>query len=291
MFGIEKDCLFEVWKRLEFIDCPVCGCGEYIFLKQYDCYGFAKCKRCHLHYIQPHPVLKDEYQGFDSYEWTIHYTTKFNMYVPLTLFSLRYKLQEISRLLPGTVKNMLDVGCGNGLYLNAAEQLGIEAIGIDVDEKHVMFAKSRGLHAHHAKIEDFAWQHKFDFVHIKAVLHLVRNPVSLINHACEMLVDDGVLYIDASNQGGLFAKIRRLFFANPKRFGQIFPPLHNMSYTKKSFLMLLEKSDLECLKLFTFSLGNKVYYPSQEKKLGSIIFRLVDALGRGSFVAAYCRKS
>lgn len=289
---IEKQ-MFKQWEKLEAIECPVCNGSDYSILKQYEGFGFAKCKKCGLHYIQPHPVLRNENQAFDSYDWTARYAEQFNAYVPPAIYSLKRKLQEVSQLSNANidVKNMLDVGCGIGLYLMAARQLSIEATGLDVDKTHVMFAQSKGLSAHHTVIEEFACDKKFDFVHIKGVTHLVRNPFSLISHSRRLLADDGILYFDASSQEGLFATIRRYLFASPRRFGQILPPLHNISYTKKSFLTLIERSKLECLKLFTFSIGDRVYYPSQKRKVSEILFRIVDALGKGALIGAYCRKT
>jgi len=235
--------------------------------------------------------LKDEYQAFDSYDWTTHYTKQFDAEAPLALRSLKEKLRKAKQLLPTTRTSMLDIGCGNGLYLNAAQQLGLKAVGLDVDKTHIMFAKSKQLCAYHTKIEDFSYTDCFDFVHIKAVLHLVRNPVSLLKYANKLLADNGILYVDVSNQEGLFATIRRIFSANPKRFGQILPPLHNMAYTRRSFLTLLEKTGFEPIHIFTFSSGDDIYYPTLKKKTSELLFRFADAIGNGSLIGAYCQKS
>jgi 2-polyprenyl-3-methyl-5-hydroxy-6-metoxy-1,4-benzoquinol methylase len=291
--SLKRKRMFNQWEKLETIECPVCNSDDYSFLEKYGDFGFARCNSCGLHYIQPHPVLRNEHQAFDSYDWTTHYAEKFNAHISPAVYSLKTKLQKANQLSYTNmkVKNMLDVGCGIGLYLMAAKQLNIKATGLDLDKTHITFAQSKGLSAYHTKIEEFTCNRKFDFVHIKGVLHLVRNPVSLINHARRLLADKGILYVDASSQQGLFATIRRHFFASPKRFGQILPPLHNISYTKNSFLALMKENRLECLKLFTFSLGDKIYYPSQKKKAGEFVLRLVDAIGKGAFIGAYCRKS
>ncbi len=283
--------MFSEWLRLETTDCPVCGSKHYTFLRKYENYGFARCNKCRLHYIQPHPVLKDEYQAFDSYDWMTHYTKQFDAEAPLALRSLSEKLRKVKQMSTTTPTSMLDVGCGNGLYLKAAQQLGLKAVGLDVDETHIEFAKSKRLCAYHTKIEELSYTNYFDFVHIKAVLHLVRNPASLLKHTNDLLAENGILYVDASNQEGLFATIRRLFFANPKRFGQILPPLHNMAYTRRSFLTLLEKTGFEPIHLLTFSSGDEIYYPTLKKKVGDLLFRFADFIGKGSLIGAYCQKS
>jgi SAM-dependent methyltransferase len=220
-----------------------------------------------------------------------HYTKQFDAEAPLALRSLKKKLRKAEQLSPTALTSILDIGCGNGLYLKAAQQLGLKAVGLDVDKTHIMFAKSKRLCAYHTKIEDFSYSGYFDFVHVKAVLHLVRNPVSLLNHANQLLAENGILYVDASNQEGLFATIRRFFFANPKRFGQILPPLHNMAYTRRSFLTLLDKIGLEPIHLFNFSSGDEIYYPTLKKRTGELLLRFADFIGKGSLIGSYCKKS
>ena len=54
-------------------------------------------------------------------------------------------LQKLSAL---GVKQCLDVGCGSGLFMQQAQQSGIECIGIDLSEEMVKKAQSLGLEAY-----------------------------------------------------------------------------------------------------------------------------------------------
>ena len=49
---------------------------------------------------------------------------------------------------------LLDVGCGNGLFLEKMRNLGWEVVGVETDEKAVEVARKRfGLDIYHGTLE------------------------------------------------------------------------------------------------------------------------------------------
>lgn len=53
------------------------------------------------------------------------------------------------------VKDVLDIGCGNGRFLQVLKQCGIQARGIDLSERMVQRAKALGVEASNEALEDF----------------------------------------------------------------------------------------------------------------------------------------
>ena len=54
---------------------------------------------------------------------------------------------------PGST--ILDIGFGQGFFLDAAARVGVNAIGLDRDERLVSAASKRGLRAIHGEVESF----------------------------------------------------------------------------------------------------------------------------------------
>ncbi|KJV30923.1 class I SAM-dependent methyltransferase [Luteibacter yeojuensis] len=56
----------------------------------------------------------------------------------------------------GNNRRVLDVGCGNGLFLRRAESLGWQATGLDPDPSAVQAARSQGLDVHQGFVDSDA---------------------------------------------------------------------------------------------------------------------------------------
>ncbi len=78
---------------------------------------------------------------------------------------------------------LLDVGCGNGRYLDIAIQLGFDAQGIDPDPSAVAFVSQRGLRVSQGGFENLAeMPSDFDVVVASHVLEHAHDPVqALVN--------------------------------------------------------------------------------------------------------------
>jgi 2-polyprenyl-3-methyl-5-hydroxy-6-metoxy-1,4-benzoquinol methylase len=81
--------------------------------------------------------------SFNNYSWTKDWTKDFPLHIEKAVYSLARKVEIIKNLCGVSVGSMLDIGCGNGAFLAAAKQLGIQAEGIDIDLEHIAFANPR----------------------------------------------------------------------------------------------------------------------------------------------------
>src|SRR5262245_18676298 len=156
--------------------CPVCDSNAHsIERKGLECM-FLSCNNCGAHYLDPlQPPVSPEVL-FDKYRWTQGYSSHYESYLPLSIGSLEEKLRNCQTLTVVRPKTMLDVGCGNGLFLPAGERLGLSVIGTEVDASSASLAVQNGLSVKIGKLEELDIPGQFDFIHIRMVLHLCPNP-------------------------------------------------------------------------------------------------------------------
>jgi SAM-dependent methyltransferase len=206
--------------------------------------------------------------------------------------SLEEKLRICETLTGVRPKTMLDVGCGNGLYLDAGARLGLGVVGTEVDAASAALALQNRLPVAIGKLEELEIPGQFDFIHIRMVLHLCPSPVSLLRKAVEKLAGSGVVYVDGHHQDGLFSRLRRLVGRSEARHGQLICPTHCVAFTNRAFETLLKRSGLTPLRTFTYSAGDPIYYPALARSAKDLAARVVkarlDRTGLGALLAAYC---
>ena len=222
---------------------------------------FVSCNDCGTHYLDPLDPLVPPEVLFDNYPWTQRYSAQYESYLPLSYAGLEEKLLVCETLTGVRPKTMLDVGCGNGLFLHAGRRLGLSVVGTEVDAGSAALAVQNGLPVKIGKLEELDIPGQFDFVHIRMVVHLCPSPVSLLQKVVEKLASGGVVYVDGHHQDGLFSRLRRIVAQSRRRYGQLIYPTHCVAFTHRSFGTLLERSGLTPLRTFTYSAGDPIYYP------------------------------
>ncbi|MFO7970729.1 MAG: class I SAM-dependent methyltransferase [Desulfobacterales bacterium] len=270
------------------IICPVCGGDEpKICRRQVGNYSFLSCRKCFFDFIYP-SVESDE--AFDNYYWTSDYTDRFERYTRVTLDSLKKKLTDVEEIIGRKAGSFLDVGCGNGLYLRAADELGIENLGIDIDRVNIEFAKKMGLNALAGNLEDLSLDDRYDFIHLKSVLHLVKDPFRFFMKAKSLLSPGGVVFIDVPNQGSVFSRLRMI--RDRTRYGQLELPLRRGAFNYRCLAYLCERAGLRIVKRVFIYPGDRVYYPILGKnRIYLAVFRLFAALRISSLIGIYAVSS
>jgi SAM-dependent methyltransferase len=117
----------------------------------------------------------------------------------------RALLDAGGRHLPKQPKGrLLDVGCGNGDFLQFAQRAGWEAIGVEPDPKAVEVAHARGLTVHLGGLETLqAVSEAFDGITLNHVIEHVHHPRATLEQCYRLLRLGGWLWLETPNLDAL----------------------------------------------------------------------------------------
>ena len=143
-----------------------------------------------------------------------------------------YVCRQLARI--GGLGKLLDFGCGWGKFLDEAQRLGWEAVGLEVDEKKVAFCREHGMTAVVANLlEDSFDAESFDAVIAEQVFEHLYEPVPYVKAINRVLKPGGVFTISVPNLGGLAARIQG------PRWDMIHPVSHVRYFDRRTLSRLL----------------------------------------------------
>lgn len=198
---------------LETATCPLCGDSASATLRyDFSPYKVVACNSCDLNYLSPRltqeamlKFYKDESyyksnvagQGYDEYleisdNWVKTFTLRLKQISP-------YKSSG----------KTLDIGCGPGYYLTAAQNLGFDVYGLDPSDYIVEMAqKTWGDKVQLGLIESANYQpESFDLIVAFDTFEHIYKPKEFLNAIHKFLKPNGVLAITTPNPKSLLSKI------------------------------------------------------------------------------------
>ena len=161
-------------------------------------------------------------------------------------------------------KNILDIGCGGGLFLSIAKSKGANVHGIEPSNPRAFYAnKKNKIKVFKLPIENSFWKGKrnnYDLVTLWDVIEHVNFPFKTIECSCKTLVNGGFLILDTPCRDSFFHKLGELTYKYSK--GK-FPTFLNVMYSshlyghkqifsKKEICNILTCSGMEILEIKQF---------------------------------------
>jgi 2-polyprenyl-3-methyl-5-hydroxy-6-metoxy-1,4-benzoquinol methylase len=188
----------------EMVACAICGGHDTRHLYEKSGYGIAACAGCGLIYANPRaPQEKILARYSRNYFW--------NEYLPslgaaegkydMAQFDLRHAalLQMMAARAPGT--RLLEVGCGAGFFLKAAERAGWQVEGIELSEEASRFAAERlqlPIRRERAETAPIA-SASFDAAAMFDVIEHLFDPRAVLTAIARALVPGGLVVISTPN--------------------------------------------------------------------------------------------
>lgn len=105
----------------------------------------------------------------------------------------------LSRPRKGGSKQVLDIGCGNGNWLEVAREAGWQVAGVDPDPISGQLARERGIEVRQSIADWLETANSFDFITMSHVIEHVHDPLQLLRNSFTLLRPGGGLFIDTPN--------------------------------------------------------------------------------------------
>jgi 2-polyprenyl-3-methyl-5-hydroxy-6-metoxy-1,4-benzoquinol methylase len=241
----------------ELKPCTLCGTAchsSFLFKKNNDNRGtdsinFYQCLNCNIVYLGKY---KDNYNE-DLYDYYKKYYGKSKNQVFDSLTKASYfrvlKLLESN----GCIQTILDVGCGNGSFVDAALEQGFKVQGIELSKLAVEVALDFNLPV---RLLDFFSNEidycSFDAITFFEVLEHLPNPIQFLLRAEEVVKPGGLIYLTTPNFNSLD---RRVLGKN----WNVFHREHLTYFTEKNLIKLIqENTKLEILHIETRNLSTEL---------------------------------
>jgi 2-polyprenyl-3-methyl-5-hydroxy-6-metoxy-1,4-benzoquinol methylase len=97
---------------------------------------------------------------------------------------------DVLHLPASEIGDLLDVGCGDGRFVQKMRSLGWSASGVDLDPAAVTYGQSLGLNLLRGTISDVPREAKYDVITLGHVIEHVPDPVDLLRE-CRLRLREG----------------------------------------------------------------------------------------------------
>jgi len=243
---------------MEEVNCPLCppGTPTRIFLRSQQgkaLFTYVQCRGCGLVFLRPRPGAA-EIQEFYAEDYYGEGSHKFRSWleVPRNFFAwnrVRRVRKYFSR--PGKV---LDIGCGQGTFLQMLQNEGWKCWGTELTEESARRTSRLGIPVYAGEFDENRFPpHSFDLITLWQVLEHLPDPGKILKGSSRLLKKGGILAISTPNIDSLQARI------SAEQWFHLDPPRHLYLFSPRTLQRMMESLGLDLLNLRYFSLEQNPY--------------------------------
>jgi 2-polyprenyl-3-methyl-5-hydroxy-6-metoxy-1,4-benzoquinol methylase len=220
--------------------CVLCGGAQRV---RYDLgsHRVLYCARCQLGQLSPLPTDAELQVLYASEEYFAGAGVGYADYAadaPQHTRSFRARLEWL--LGTGPIHDLLEIGCGPGLFLVEARRLGVpRAVGVDPNPWAVAQARASGVEAHVGSIDAIDAGRRFDAIVMFDVLEHVVAPLPFLAAVRARLRPGGRVLVMTPNIRSLLARV------SGRRWVSLKPPEHVRYYSPRSVRSLLHAAEFD----------------------------------------------
>ncbi len=252
--------------------CPACGQTQFHWRFRKKGHDFWRCTRCGVEKQHPLPTLAELAAYYEAAFTDGMYKT-FVDAEPMKVMTAGERMTEITGLArPG---RWLDVGCANGVFVEAAQNAGHDAEGIELSEEAVAMARTRGVKATCSTIEHFGTPASYDTITAFDVIEHVIDPRGFLGEARRLLKADGTLVLTLPDQGSIMRRVMG------KSWYFYIPEEHLHYFNRTNMVRLLDGCGLQLVGARrTFKPLTYDYAMTQLREYNPVIYRILRAASR-----------
>ncbi len=159
--------------------------------------------------------------------------------------------EDILRLIPNKVKNILDVGCANGVLGKKLKEKGLYVEGIEINKKLAQEASKYIDKVHVCDLDktNIKFKNEFDLVICADIIEHLKNPEEFLINYSKILSDEGYFIISVPNVRYYYVLWSLLKGEWKYADRGIFDKTHLRFFTLKSIKQLLKNCGLETVKI------------------------------------------
>ena len=191
----------------ENVLCPLCGISPEPFAVDYQGFTLCRCPKCSLEFVSPrlsfHELAEKVYS--DNYFPKRDGTNKPSAE---TAHYINRQLADFEKLL-GECKKVLDIGCGNGAFLDFARKADWQIAGADIKLSPDAVALNCPLWEGRLQDIDFG-DNRFDLIRLNHVLEHTQDPLNELKICRNLLAPGGILYLSVPNITGMSPHLKNL---------------------------------------------------------------------------------
>ncbi len=222
-------------------NCPGCESKNSKNIIKKDHLNIVKCLDCETVFVNP--IFNEDYyrKTYQSKEYQ-------EIVKELGEDSHNYRKERFGQERVGIMKKFLknksnikylDIGSSTGFVVEAAQEVGWDAMGIELNPSAVQFGKKRGLKIIKGDLLDCNLNNKkFDVISLFDVLEHLPSPRATINEVIKKLKPEGIIFLYVPN----FDSASRILMGDQAHF--IWPSHHLNYYNPKTIKNFLDSFPL-----------------------------------------------
>jgi 2-polyprenyl-3-methyl-5-hydroxy-6-metoxy-1,4-benzoquinol methylase len=181
---------FSVFEEIQA--CPVCGSSH---LHKIFSPTLNQCEKCRVIFRSPRPSqaeIKRSYDQGDNYrQWDREADVRQLMWEKRGRWLQRY----------ASSGDLLDIGCGDGTFLDVARTLGFRTQGTEISDVGADAARAKGHHVVTGQFVDLTFPPaSFDLITMWHVLEHVPDPGHVLEKVHRLLRPNGLLIVAVPNE-------------------------------------------------------------------------------------------
>lgn len=206
-----------------------------------ESFAIVQCKKCQFKFTNPRPVSESlpKYYQSDNY---ISHTNKGNNLINLGYkiarhFTIKKKIDFIKTF--HDRGNILDYGCGTGIFIEKAKRKGWNVLGIEPNEAARSHTSQKMQPFVYSDIKDIKLKKYFHIITLWHVLEHISDLPDTLKKLKKLLHPDGKIIIAVPNTGSWDAQYYKEYWAGYD------VPRHMYHFTQSSMNNLLSQHKLK----------------------------------------------
>jgi len=260
---------------LKEVPCNICNLKAEQIIMQTDLGNIVRCKKCGLFYRSPRLSDEDEIRRYKNLGYDDAYCEILNR-------SRKHLCLAVLKGIESHKGRLLDVGCGDGFFLNLAQKRGWEPYGVEISNFHLEKAKrnlgEKNIFDVPLKSAKFPSDF-FDAITLLDVLDHLTDPLGELKEVGRILKKNGLLAVRVRN-GAFHVLLNRLFEKNVFGIIPVSTVFHLYGFDRHTLKILLKKAGFADVRVENSMLtGGNPYYQTKylEEHMIQIIKRIYSA--------------